>query len=254
MNKLTGILLQALILTVVCGPYRVFAQTGENTKAVELATDRDVKTQSGFRNWMVEKPRGLYNNTSFAIVSERGNLFSGMQTIFGYKFNPHLGVGGGVGIERFSKLPTYSYYTGNFTLMPLFAEVRYTVLKTRFTPVIALQGGYKVLINTPTTQMDEWMEWVYPPIAWNYYYNYDTYTRGGLFWAVEIGMNARVYKRFGLYASVSYSMWSVAGTNHYWIYQATEFGAGQLSAIATEYTQDVLAYQGIFLFRLGFTF
>ncbi|MEI8006168.1 MAG: hypothetical protein WCI48_08170 [Bacteroidota bacterium] len=254
MKKLTGIILKLLILAVVCGPRMVFAQADDNTKAVQLATERDVKSEGGFQRWMVEKPKGLYNNTSFAIVSERGNLFSGMQTIFGYKFNPHLGVGGGVGIERFSNLPTYSYYTGNFTLMPVFAEVRYTVLKTRFTPVIALQGGYKWLVNTPTTQMDEWMEWVYPPIAWNYFYNYDTYTRGGMFAALEIGVNAMVYRRFGLYASVSYSIWSVAGTNHYWVYQATEMSPGDVSAIATEYTQDVLAYQSIFLFRLGFTF
>jgi hypothetical protein len=120
--------------------------------------------------------------------------------------------------------------------------------------VIALQGGYKRLINTPTTQMDEWMEWIYPPVAWNYYYNYDTYTRGGFFAAIEIGMNARVYRRFGIYASVSYSIWSVAGRNHYWIYQATEMSPGDVSAIATEYTQGVLAYQHIFLFRIGFTF
>ena len=50
--------------------------------------------------------QGLYNNTSFAIVSWKGNLFSGMQTVFGYKFNPHLGLGGGVGIERLRNLPT----------------------------------------------------------------------------------------------------------------------------------------------------
>ena len=104
----------------------------------------------------MEKPRGLYNNTSFAIASGRGNLFSGMQTLFGYKFNPHLGLGRGVGIERFTKLPTYSY-------------------------------------------MDEWQEWIYPPIAWNYYYNYDTYQRGGPFATPEIGVNAKVFKRFGVY-------------------------------------------------------
>ena len=232
----------------------VFAQSDGSTKAVEPATGQSVKSEGGFQRWLVENPRGLYNNTSFAIVSGRGNLFSGMQTVFGYKFNPHLGIGGGIGIERLSNLPTYSYYTANFTFLPVFAEVRYTALKTRFTPVIALQGGYKILVNTPSSQMDEWMTWIYPPYAWNYYYNYDTYTRGGLFANLEIGVNARVYRRFGVYASVDYSVWSVSGTNHYWVYNATEFDPGKVTAVVTEYTQAVLAYQGIFLFRIGFTF
>ncbi|MCX6242612.1 MAG: hypothetical protein NTX43_12460 [Bacteroidetes bacterium] len=213
-----------------------------------------VKSQGGFQRWLQEKPKGLYNNTSFAIVSERGNLFSGMQTSFGYKFNPHLGLGGGIGIERFSNLPTYSYYEANFTLLPVFAELRYTVLKTRFSPVIAVQGGYKILVNTPSSQMDEWMTWIYPPYAWNYYYNYDIYHRGGPFVTIEIGVNAKVYKRFGIYASVDYSLWSVSGDNHYWVYQATSFDPGQTTAIVNEYITNVFAYQHIFLFRLGFTF
>ncbi|MCX6283181.1 MAG: hypothetical protein NTW31_02950 [Bacteroidetes bacterium] len=254
MIKTATYLVSFFICWLGCAQGHVFAQADSSTKAVELATDHSVKSESGFQRWLVEKPKGLYNNTSFAIVSGRGNVFSGMQTAFGYKFNPHLGIGGGIGIERITNLPTYSYYTANFTFMPIFAEVRYTILKTRFTPVIALQGGYKVLINTPSSQMDEWMTWIYPPFAWNYYYNYDTYTRGGLFANLEIGVNAKVYKRFGVYASVDYSVWSVSGTNHYWVYNAQEFDPGRVTYVATEYTQGVVAYQGIFMLRLGFTF
>jgi len=254
MNRATGIILQLLVMASGLISGSVFAQEDSSTKAVELATLRGVESQSAFQRWIEEKPGGLYNNTSFAVVSGRGNLFSGMQTAFGYKFNPHLGLGGGAGIERFTNLPTYSYYKGNFTFLPVFAEFRYTVLKARFSPVAALQGGYKFLINTPTTQMDEWLEWIYPPIAWNYYYNYDTYHKGGPFATLEIGVNAKMSKRFGIYASADYSIWSVSGTNHYWIYQATSTGPGQTSAIATEYTRNVLAYQSILMFRLGFTF
>lgn len=254
MIKAVSFLITVFIFYLDFVPGNGFAQTDSSVKAVELATDHRVKKENGFQHWLIEKPRGLYNNTSFAIVSGRGNLFSGMQTVFGYKFNPHLGAGGGIGIERLSNLPTYSYYTANFTFIPVFAEVRYTMLKSRFTPVIALQGGYKVLINTPSSQMDEWMTWIYPPFAWNYYYNYDTYTRGGFFANLEIGVNAKVYRRFGVYASVDYSVWSVSGTNHYWVYNAQEFNPGKVTYVATEYTQGVIAYQGIFLLRLGFTF
>ena len=245
-----------LIVLVVIGTVtgRAFSQSADNTKAVELASDHSVKSANSFDRWLDEKPKGLYNNTSFSVVSGRGNLFCGMQTVFGYKFNPHIGIGGGIGIERFTDLPTYAYYKANFTFLPVFAEVRYTVLKTRFSPVIALQGGYKALINIPSSQLEEWMKWVFPPYAWNYYYNYDTYLRGGLFANLELGVNAKVYKRFGVYASVDFSIWSVAGQNHYWVFEATSAGSGQTNARVTENVNPVLAYQQIFLFRLGFTF
>jgi len=203
---------------------------------------------------MNEKPKGLYNNTSFAIISGRGNLFSGMQTVFGYKFNPHLGIGGGIGIERFTNLPTYSYYTGNFTLMPVFAEIRYTVLKSRFSPVIALQGGYNEIINIPSTQAEEWTVWEYSPYVWSYYYSYDSYLRGGPVATLELGVNARIYKRFGLYASVDYSVWSVSGTRSTWRYQHISVDPGKEKITEFFNTQSVFAYQQIFLFRLGFTF
>jgi len=207
----------------------------------------------GFQRWLDEKPGGLYNNTSFAIVSQWGNLFSGMQTTFGYKFNPHLGIGGGLGIERFSDLPTYSGYSANFTFMPVFAEFRYTVLKGRVSPVIALQGGYKFLVNRPSSQMDEWMEWVFPPYSWTYNYNWDSYSSGGMFANIEIGLNVKIYKRFGLYASLDYSAWSVQGTNNFWSYQYIAVNP-ETQVILREYYDNVIAYQDIFLFRLGFTF
>ena len=239
-----------LFLFIFCGSFFC----GSALAQAEGDKDPGNKNESGFENWLGLKPKGLYNATSFAIVSERGNWFSGMQTAFGYKFNPYLGVGGGIGIERFSNLPTYSYYTANFTLMPVFAEIRYTMLKTRVTPVIALQGGYKWLVNTPSSQADEWLKWVYQPYAWNYYYTYDTYLRGGLFASMELGVNARIYKRLGIYAALTYSIWSVSGENHYWVFQYTSFEAGKITEVVNEYTEHVLAYQHVFLFRLGFTF
>lgn len=210
--------------------------------------------ETGFQKWMTEKPQGLYNNTSFAIISDRGNWFSGMQTTFGYKFNPHLGVGGGAGIERFTNLPTYDYYTANFTFLPVYAELRYTFLKSKVSPVIALDAGYKFLINTPSSQMDTWTTWLYPPYAWNDYYSWDTYTRGGPFFTIEAGVNFKIYRRLGLYASADYSLWSVSGVNNYWIYQYIYMSAPGETVKEFQYTEPVKAYQYCFMFRLGFTF
>lgn len=235
-----------LIITGLFGKISFAQETVKKEPAFE--------SESGFQRWMTEKPTGLYNNTTFAIISERGNLFSGMQTSFGYKFNPHLGIGGGIGIERFTELPTYSYYTTNFTLLPVFAELRYTVLKTKVTPVVAIQGGYKFLINEPTSQIDENLVWIFPPVAWSYYKSYDTYLYGGPFANLELGVNFKIYQRFGLYASVNYAIWSVSGEHHLWQYDYLGVDPDNMKVTVNEYVDNVLAYQSIFLFRLGFTF
>jgi calcineurin-like phosphoesterase family protein len=209
--------------------------------------------EKGFQRWMKYSPEGLYNYTSFALVSSNLNWFSGMQTSFGYRFKGHFGIGGGIGIERFANLPTYDYYTANFTLMPVFAEFRYTMLKSKCSPVAAIQGGYKFLVNQPSSQMDYWSEWMYPGLVLNEYYNWDSYRNGGFFVAAEAGVNWRIYRRLGLCALISYSIWSVSGQNNYWIYQ-TIYMSSPPVVKEWQYTEAVKAYQHLFLFRLGFSF
>jgi len=214
------------------------------------------KAQAQKANWMDEKPVGFYNVTGFSIFSfTNSGWMNGMQTICGYKFNPYLGLGGGIGIERFTNLPTYGSYSANFTLLPVFADIRYTVTKTKVSPVIAVDAGYKFLINIPSSQMVTWTDSIYPPYAWNDYYLYDTYLRGGFFFTAELGVRFRVYKRLGLYCSADYSLWSVSGENHYWVYQYVPGEEpGTIKLITTETVQKVLAYQHVFLIRFGFTF
>jgi hypothetical protein len=196
-----------------------------------------------------EKPAGFYTNTTFGIVTGRGNLFTGMQSSAGYKLNPHIAFGGGIGIERYTDIPTYDTLTANLSLLPLFGEIRYTVLNRRVSPVIALSGGYKVLLNVPSSQMITWTQEIYPGYFWNDYYVYDTYTQGGLFFNVEAGVKANVWKRFNLYLSVDYSFWSVAGDHHYWVYQ---YAAGVTTE--THQVTRTVAYTDQFVVRLGFGF
>ena len=42
------------------------------------------------KNWLLEKPQGFYNVTTFNIDPVYGPVLNGMQTICGYKFNPHI--------------------------------------------------------------------------------------------------------------------------------------------------------------------
>jgi hypothetical protein len=198
-------------------------------------------------DWWTEKPTGFYNNTTFGIVTTRGNLFTGMQSSAGYKLNPHIAFGGGVGLERYTDTPTYDTLTANLSLLPVFAEVRYTILKKRVSPVVALNGGYKILLNVPSSQMISWTEVVYPGFFWTDFYEYDTYTRGGFFFTVEAGVKANVWKRLSMYLSADYSLWSIAGDHHYWMYEH----AGGNTTETHEVSQTV-AYTHVFVLRLGF--
>jgi hypothetical protein len=200
-------------------------------------------------DWWTEKPTGLYNNTTFGIVSLRGNLFTGMQTIFGYKLNPRFSVGGGIGLERYTDMPTYDTLTVNLSMMPIFAEVRYTAMKTRVSPVVALGGGYKVLLNVPSSQRSVWTETPFPGFLWTNYSAYDTYTEGGFFFSAELGMKANLWKRMYLYLSVNYSYWSVAGDYHLWAEEHT----GE-NVTETHETTRTVAYTDQVMVRLGFGF
>ena len=96
-----------------------------------------------------EKPAGFYNVTTFSPVTFPGQFLSGVQTIFGYRVTDHFSVGGGIGFERFTSLLTFDNFKANFTLFPVFADIRYTFLKRTFSPVLAMNGGYKFLLKMP---------------------------------------------------------------------------------------------------------
>jgi hypothetical protein len=210
----------------------------------------DTLKQSRSR-WLEQKSKGFYNVTTFSPVSFQGQLFTGMRSSCGYRFNPYLGAGGGIGLERFTSMPMYDDYSANLSLMPLYAEIRYTVLKGRTSPVIALNGGYKVLLNVPSTNMTSLTLPIYPGIAWNEYYEYDTYTAGGFFITVEAGVQVMVYKRLGIYMAVEYSLWSVSGDRHYWEYDYL-YGSSGLDIKTYHYVEKTLAYTHVFGLRIGF--
>ncbi len=194
-----------------------------------------------------------YNVTSFSVITTGGDLFSGLRSSFGYPLNSYLSVGGGAGLERFTGIPTYGPYSANLSLLPLFAEIRYTALKGRFSPVAAVNAGYKVLLNIPSSNIYSYTYTIFPGIAWNEYHEYDTYTRGGLFLTAELGVRGLIDTRWGIYLAAEYSVWAIGGDHHYWEYQYLAKPDG--TEIKEFYsTSATLAYTHIFGIRVGFTF
>ena len=60
-----------------------------------------------------------------------------LTTTHGYQFNSKFFLGGGVGYTY-----VYNNHHDNFSLIPVFADIHYTILDKRITPFIDVKGGY----------------------------------------------------------------------------------------------------------------
>jgi hypothetical protein len=206
------------------------------------------------KRWLDERTHGLYNVTTFSVDPFYGPVFNGMQTIFGYKLNPWISIGGGVGLERYVNMKMYYDFSANLSQLPVFGEIRYTILDKKVSPVIALQGGYKFMINESSTQVTSWQEDIYPSYAYRIYSEYDYYHEGGFFFTIEAGARIMMYKRLALYVSADYSVWTVSGEFYHWMYEYLSAPGGSVKETTTYYTLPSMAYNQVFLIRFGVAF
>ena len=202
------------------------------------------------------KSTGFYNVTTFIPVTFSGQFLSGLQTICGYKINRNLSLGGGIGYERFNSILTYEDFKADLSLLPVFADIRYTLLNGKFSPVIAVNGGYKFLLNRPSTQLR--YDTVYSSAIGvpgrNDYTDYNIFQRGGPFITAEAGVKARFFKQVALFFAVDYSLWSVSGDYHLLNQQDLLGSGGWVKTGSSESTDKSLAYVHMFLIRLGIVF
>jgi hypothetical protein len=206
------------------------------------------------KKWLAENSQGFYNVTAFSIDLFKGPVLNGMQTICGYRLNPYIAVGGGIGLERYVGMNMYDTLTANLSLLPVFAEIRYTILDKKVSPVIALQGGYKFLLNRSSTQVSTWRVDVFPPWAYTIYDEYDYYYEGGFSFTIEAGVRAKIYRRLAIFFSADYSVWSVSGDHYKWTYQYLSAPDGQPKVTTSHYTLPTIAYNQMLLFRVGIAF
>jgi hypothetical protein len=204
--------------------------------------------------WLAEDSQGFYNVTTFSFDFFNGPFVNGLQTINGYRLNPFIAIGGGIGLERYVNMDMYDTFTANLSLLPVFAEIRYTVLNRKVSPVIALQVGYKYLLNRSSTQITAWKVDIYPGYAWTTYNEYDYYTRGGLFFTIEGGVKAKVYKKLAVYLSASYSVGSVSGDHYLWAYEYLSAPGGEPKETTSREIHPAFAYAQMLLLRLGIAF
>lgn len=112
---------------------------------------------------------GYYNQTSISLLGG-SDLSASFQVINGYSFNPHWGLGIGLGIESFR----------GRTYAPIFIDGQYTLNDNTFSPFGALSFGYDI-----ATQNAE-------------------YNKGGLFGNARIGMRGQLGEHIGILTSIGY--------------------------------------------------
>lgn len=144
------------------------------------------------------KYKGYYNISDVGLLfGNRTGYYSAptfvsAQMINGYRFMPNLSVGIGVGAE----------YISNQTLLPVFGEVRYDLLKKSFTPFVTLQGGY----GLPTKRGSD-----------DYYSSYQYF--GGIMMNAAVGVKKYLAQNFGIVASLGFRHQQISYSysySYYW--------------------------------------
>ncbi len=146
--------------------------------------------------YYTSKSKGYYNISSVGLLIGEGNTASGVlpsfTTISGYRFLPGLTNGIGVGYEYF-----------DWSVLPVFADVRYFFINEGFSPFLFAQGGYSFTLEQ---NFDN-----------NYWGNQVTKTYGGIMFGAGAGIRAGIARESALLISLSYRFQKLSYDSHnYW--------------------------------------
>ncbi|MEZ4721729.1 MAG: hypothetical protein R2813_07645 [Flavobacteriales bacterium] len=134
--------------------------------------------------------KGFYNASSAGLLFGSNDYSTEVAvsayTVNGYRFNPHLAAGLGVGIE--------SFYPG---MVPVFVEGRYDILESRFSPFATIQAGYGVPFQN--NKVDG--QWV---------------NRGGVMLDCQVGIRNYVSNNIGFTLSAGYRHQQSVYREYYW--------------------------------------
>lgn len=120
--------------------------------------------RSGLKIPFQYESKGYINVTDFGLLIATGNnpknaIFS-VSTINGYAFSSRFITGAGIGIELYETL-----------MMPVYADTRLILLKSKLTPYAGLKAGYSFSLEDP-------------PPNWGETYN----VKGGFTWGLGAGI------------------------------------------------------------------
>lgn len=109
-----------------------------------------------------------------------------ISTTHGYQFNEHFFIGGGIGVHY--------YYDEDFVAIPIFANMRIDLSKTKVTPFIDMRAGYSI------------------------------YQYTGAYIAPSVGVRFRLGTWGALNASVGYTSQSIYFDDYWYDYETINIG------------------------------
>jgi len=139
------------------------------------ATARDYRT-SGYMGFVEET----------TITDFGKNTFGGFNTTHGYQINPNFFVGAGAGI-------IINYDKTDVIGVPIYGDVRYTMLKSKVTPFVEAKCGYSVADVE------------------------------GFYVSPALGVDIGFTEKFGLYVCLAYEHYSIEKTT-YSYYNGSYYG------------------------------
>jgi len=178
----------------------------------EIATVDQQRSRKDFEY----QQKGFYNLTDAGILTGKTKTQSvhslSVQSVSGYQISKHFAAGVGVGFEKF-----------DIALAPVFGEGRYYVLKGRFSPFIALQGGYGIPLENYRDQENEWIN------------------KGGLMANANVGIRNYINSNIGFVVSAGFRHQQSISKQDWWWFSENDY-----SSIVHQYNR--------FVFRIGFLF
>jgi hypothetical protein len=112
-------------------------------EVVSVSTEKINLRRSGLDLPFHYEPKGYINITDFGVLAATGNnnnqnaIFS-VSSFNGYSFASRFIAGAGIGIEWFESL-----------MLPIYADTRVILVKSRITPFIGLKTGYSIALEDP---------------------------------------------------------------------------------------------------------
>ncbi len=113
-----------------------------------VSTEKLNLRHSGMEIPFSYEPKGYINITDFGVLAATGNnnqnaIFS-VSTLNGYSFASRFIAGAGIGIELFESV-----------MLPLYADTRVILAKSRITPFAILKSGYTFALEDPESYWGE---------------------------------------------------------------------------------------------------
>ncbi len=144
----SGEVLEGVITGQEAGKTVTMETLGGETRVIDIA-DIDRVARHVEKNYKGMGPkRGYHAFAEFSTVVDPGAYGAGteprivLRTTHGYQLNHWLFAGAGLGLQYY--YTGYKWSSDPFVIVPLYADLRFTPLNHKFTPVVDFKGGYAV--------------------------------------------------------------------------------------------------------------